>query len=757
LIREGLAGRSVALTGVTGFLGQGLLERLVSDIPVERIHVFIRGDAPSRLNAITSGAVFGPLRAAIGEDALRERIERLVVAHSADLVADEIAMPADVDTVIHSAATVSFDPPLDEAFDTNLRASLKMLESARGKRYLHVSTAYVAGITRGTQAEEPIRRDVDWRAEAEYALRVRTLAEDASRRPEMLRKLRERARHQVGRAGPQSVAARAEELRREWVRARLVHHGRERANSLGWQDVYTFTKGLSEIAIAELRGDTPVQIVRPSIIESALRHPYPGWIEGFRVAEPVILAYGRNVIPEFPGIPEGVMDIIPVDFVVNCILAVAAREPEDLAFYHCSTGARNPLSFRGIYENCREYYQAHPLPERGRGTAPVPVWKFPGKRAVSKRMRNAEQAVSLLERGVERLPRGSMARNAARTVDRLRGKLDFVKRYATLYGAYTEVEVIYTDDRARALYESMPDADRQDFLFDPTVFTWEEYLQQIHNPSITTWLRLPKPPRAEPTVAVQPRSGTAPVIAAFDVEGTIVASNVLEAYLWLRMSDAPRDEWAKIIADLTRRLPSLLGAERRDRGEFLRLFYRRYAGAREDELRALAREHMGEMILRRLAPAATRRIREHRAAGHTVVLVTGAADFVVEPLRPLVDEIVAAELKVRGGRFTGDLVMPPLVGEARASWLRRYAQQIGADLNASYAYADSMSDLPMLEVAGNPVAVNPDVTLTRVARTRRWPIEEWPAAGGTPKIALPETDALDAVSVRAALPAGAAR
>ncbi|MGH2830606.1 MAG: HAD-IB family hydrolase [Actinomycetota bacterium] len=749
MIRESLAGKRIALTGVTGFLGQGLLERLVHDVPVERIDVFIRGDAQARLEAVLAGAAFAPLRAKIGDDGLRERAERLITPHSADLVTDTIAIPSDVDIVVHSAATVSFDAPIDEAFDVNLHASLKVLAAGHGARHIHVSTAYVAGMTRGTQAEEPIGRDVDWRAEADFARRVRSDAEDASRRPEVLAKLIARARHGVGRAGPQSVAARAESLRREWVRDRLIAHGSARAHSLGWPDVYTLTKGLTEMAIAETRGDTPVAIVRPSIIESALRHPYPGWIEGFRVTDPVIVAYGRNVLPEFPGVPEGVLDLIPVDFVVNCILAVAAAQPEPLGFYHCSSGTRNPLRFREMYENCREYFQTHPLPERNRGAFLVPEWSFPGKRVVHKRIRQAEQMVSLAERGVERIPRGSLARKTARRVDRLRAQVDFVKRYANLYGGYTEAEVIYTDERAAGLHGSLSVQDQQDFGFDPTVFTWREYLQGIHNPSITALMRMPRPAREEPRVTIAPAngggngngdtSGPSGVLAVFDVEGTIVASNVVEAFVWLRLNDAPRREWRAAIWQLARRLPGLLSAERRDRGEFLRGFYRGYAGVRVADLHRLAHEAMPEMILRRLSPAATRRIREHRAAGHRVVLVTGAAEFVVDPLRPLVDDIVAAELRAKNGRYTGDLSQPPLVGEARASWLRAYATAHGADLSRSYAYADSMSDLPMLQVVGNPVAVNPDVTLTRIARASRWPIEEWPAAGGTPKLMIPES------------------
>src|SRR5207244_5820559 len=141
--------------------------------------------------------------------------------------------------------------------------------------------------------------------------------------------------------------------------------------ALGWPDVYTFTKALGERATEELAAShgLPLSIVRPSIIESALRYPYPGWIEGFKMAEPIILAYGRGTIPEFPGIPEGIVDIIPVDFVVNAMLAAAAAPPPagTAAYYHVSSGSRNPLQYKGLYENVREYFEAHPLPQAGRG------------------------------------------------------------------------------------------------------------------------------------------------------------------------------------------------------------------------------------------------------------------------------------------------------------------------------------------------------------------------------------------------------
>src|SRR5439155_8978458 len=126
------------------------------------------------------------------------------------------------------------------------------------------------------------------------------------------------------------------------------------AQTLGWPDVYTLTKALGERAAEELAAGAglPLSIVRPSIVESALAHPFPGWIEGFKMAEPIILAYGRGSLPEFPGIPEGIIDIIPVDLVANAMLAISATAPEDSpAYFHVCSGYRNPLSYRGLYEN----------------------------------------------------------------------------------------------------------------------------------------------------------------------------------------------------------------------------------------------------------------------------------------------------------------------------------------------------------------------------------------------------------------------
>src|SRR5439155_17071033 len=418
-----------------------------------------------------------------------------------------------------------------------------------------------------------------------------------------------KARKEHSRAGPTTVAEDAEDRRKQWVSKRLSQYGRARAQSLGWPDVYTFTKALGERATEELAAEAglPLSIVRPSIVESALERPYPGWIEGFKMAEPIILAYGRGAIPEFSGIPEGIVDIVPVDLVVSAMLAIASRRPQpgDPAYFHVCTGSRNPLSYGGLYRNVQSYFRNYPLPERGRGEVRVPQWRFPGKRVVMRKLRTGERLLDAADRVVTRLPRSNRVRELVRRVDRTRGRLDFVRRYADLYGAYTEIETIYTDDQMLALHQSLPDEDRRDFPFDSGVIDWRHYLQDVHCPAVTVALRAITPERPKPTVSVVPRQDG--VLAVFDMEGTLLDSNVVESYLWLRMAELPRADWPGQVAAVARSLPRYLGAERRDRGEFLRMFYRRYEGASVEGVERLVDEDVAELVLRRLSPAAVRR------------------------------------------------------------------------------------------------------------------------------------------------------
>lgn len=770
-LRERLAGKRVLVTGVTGFVGEALLERLLSDFPDTRVVALVRPrgshSGAARLERMMRKPAFGGLRERLGRDGLAALLADRVDVMEGDL-AHMPDLPGDLDVVVHCAGEVAFDPEIDEGFATNLGGVQELLRALRAAgaapHVVHVSTAYVAGLRSGNIAEGRLDHDVDWRVEQASAARARVATEDDSRSPEHSRRFREQAAAKHLRAGAQTVSAEAETLRRAWVTRRLVDAGSQRAQVLGWTDCYTFTKALAERFLEESHGELPLTILRPSIIESALARPFPGWIEGFKMAEPLILAYGRGELPDFPASPDAVVDIIPVDLVVNALLAAAGSPPptDDPAYYTVCSGFRNPLLFRDLYAYVRDYFLAHPLPARGRGDIAVPEWPFAGSVAVEGRLRRAEKAVEWATQALSHAPRSERVRRAAVDLERTESRVSFLRRYSDVYRAYTKAELVYVDDATAALHAAMNAADQADFGFDPACFDWRHYLVEVHCPAVTAVLRRPRPAAASRRLAANLAPGEG-VLAVFDLDGTLVSSTVVESYLWLRLADAGAGERTRELASLARALPGYLRAERRDRGHLIRSVYGRYAGVDPQELARVVDEVAADIVLRRVKPAAVRRVREHRAAGHHTVLLTGAVDVLTRPLAPLFDEVVATGLEVGAdGRLTGRLSASPLVGDARGAFLDHYARRSGADLTASWAYADSLSDLPMLRVVGNPVAVNPDVALHRVARAAGWPIEEWPSTAGEPRAVVADRServlhaAADAARSAAGSGAGAA-
>ncbi len=117
----------------------------------------------------------------------------------------------------------------------------------------------------------------------------------------------------------------------------------------------------------------------------------------------------------------------------------------------------------------------------------------------------------------------------------------------------------------------------------------------------------------------------------------------------------------------------------------------------------------------------------HAEAGRDTYMVTASPIEIVESLAVELGMTgaIATVAETRDGLYTGGLSEPFCYGPAKADAIRKVAEREGYDLDLCYAYSDSVSDLPMLEVVGHPVAVNPDNGLEAVARTRGWPIVEF--------------------------------
>ena len=765
MISEQLAGKRIAITGGTGFVGTALIERLLRGAPGCELVLLVRPskrhDATERVRReIFKNNAFDRLKADLKDTAepFEAMVARRVRAIGGDVSTDGLglndadrALFASCDTVIHSAAAVAFDSPLDSAVEINLLGPVRIAETLNTlgvtPHLVAVSTCYVAGNRRGNAPEElvsegPFDLGLNWRKEVAAARRLRSDTEAASRDPERLRGFRAEARKELGAAGAPALAGKTEQLRERWVSDQLVEAGRARAASVGWPDAYAYTKALGEQALTETKGNVPVSIVRPSIIESSLAEPFPGWIRGFRMAEPVIISYARGLLKQFPGVPEGTVDVIPVDIVVAAIIAVAATGPTAPRITQVASGGINPLRYKLLVDNVRDWFTEHPLYDPEGQPIVVPEWQFPARGKVQQQLRTAKAVAERTERALQMLPlRGRQATWAAKLEER-KNDIDRAYEYVQLYGLYTECEAIYQVDNLMHLWNGLDATDQAAFNFDPRSVDWPTYVGTIHLPSVVQHARAKTTPgknRNDRADRLR-RSILSPErhVAAFDLENTLIASNVVESYSWLATRRLNIPERMRYVLRTLAEAPSLQSLDRKDRGDFLRYFYRRYEGAPLSQIDEDSKDLLHQLILTKSFPAGLRRVREHRALGHRTVLITGALDFVVAGLKPLFDEIVAAEMSVRpDGTYSGELRTVPPTGETRAQVLADYCKAEGLRLEESIAYADSTSDLPLLECVGFPVAVNPETRLAAIARKRGWLVEDWHKAEGGPRPLLP--------------------
>ena len=367
----------------------------------------------------------------------------------------------EIEVIINSAAVVVFDERLDLSLNLNTLGARRMLNFARDCRRLEaimqISTCYVSGTARGWVPEsvDPLRFDVE--AEIEQmtaecsAIKQRYAAEP-------------RVAHE-----------------------KLVDLGLHKARSHGWHDTYTFTKALGEQLVAKYRGDLPVVILRPSIIESTLAEPEPGWIDGFRMGDPLFVGYGKGYLQDFPARPDTISDIIPCDHVVNAVLAAVpcCAAERGLQVYQVATGEQNPVYFGTIYNVGKDYFDRNPMFERDGKPIPTPNWSFPDaasyRRKLVWRYRVPLQAALAVLRPLSFIR--SLEKRRRKLAVR-RASLDLLLYYVDIYSPYVAIEARFATGNTARLWSSLTPEDQQLFGFNVNSIDWPDYFANVHLPGL---------------------------------------------------------------------------------------------------------------------------------------------------------------------------------------------------------------------------------------------------------------------------------
>ncbi len=212
--------------------------------------------------------------------------------------------------------------------------------------------------------------------------------------------------------------------------------------------------------------------------------------------------------------------------------------------------------------------------------------------------------------------------------------------------------------------------------------------------------------------------------AFYDLEGTLVSTNLVHTLGFYAKNQGGILRTVRKSTTTLLSIPLFAATDQYSRKVFNDLFFKRYKGETEDRLRFFADELFEDVLKPAIFPGSYELIEKSRSLGFRQVVVTGALDFSVKPLMEHlgITEYVANRLEFVNGIATGRLLPPVLAAATKATWIRQFAEREGINLNESFAYTDSMSDLPMLSLVGHPAAVNPDMRLRQTALHHDWPI-----------------------------------
>ncbi|KAJ4964378.1 hypothetical protein NE237_024317 [Protea cynaroides] len=330
----------------------------------------------------------------------------------------------EINFIFNVTGNTTFDERYDVALSINALGVKHICEFAKKCTKLellfHVSTAYVNREKEGIILEK--RFEVDETFGGNLRLDV---AEEKKLVQEKLKEFQE------------------EKATYEAIKLAMQELGLQRVRLFGWANTYVFTKAIGEMLLGHLQGDLPVVILRPIIITSTYKEPFPGWIEGFRTIDSLIVSYGKGKLNHFLANPEAPLDVVPGDMVVNAMLAsMAAHCCQRSEFiYHVSTSTSNPMKNNDLVDY-------------------IPVL----------RIMNALSFQTL--------------ENQYRNLNR---KYNLLIRFDELYEHFALLKARFDDSnlqKLRVMGIKDDNITSMKFYLDPKCINWEDYFINIHIPGL---------------------------------------------------------------------------------------------------------------------------------------------------------------------------------------------------------------------------------------------------------------------------------
>ncbi|CAO2177358.1 unnamed protein product [Urochloa humidicola] len=489
-----LKGKSILITGSTGFLGKILVEKILRVQPhVHKMYLLVRAiDAPSAKQRVQQEVIgtelFGLLRDKYGEG-FDSFIQDKIVALAGDITGEDLGLDAptlhdlakDMDVIVNIAATTNFYERYDVALAVNVLGVKHLCQFAKQcanlKMLMHVSTAYVSGDSAEVILEKPLKPG--------ESLREGVLLDiDAE-----LRLAADLKEH------PSDDAAEQKRAMKELGLQRARHHG--------WSNTYVFTKAMGEMvlqqehlaAAAAAGGDMPkpaVVIMRPSIITSIRTDPVPGWMQGTRTIDTLIIGYAKQSISCFLADLRMVMDVIPGDMVVNAMLAAAAAHsptapPGVCSIYQATSSLRNPVTYGVLYRSGSRHFAEHPrvrddgevIPNREmRFFSTIPRFRLYMVLTFKLPLEMLHAANFMLCGLFNKLYHDSNR------------KYKFVMHLIDVYGPFAFFKGCFDDTNLERLRSTMVMKSPEDemFNFDPKSIDWDDYFYRIHIPGVLKYV-----------------------------------------------------------------------------------------------------------------------------------------------------------------------------------------------------------------------------------------------------------------------------